>query len=539
MKRASLLVGLALLSATLSDPVHAQCSADSGRPESAAESTDPSHLLPVQDSDFLGDAQFRAEQVELGRLLFFDKILSGNRNISCATCHHPAHATSDGLSLPIGEGGVGLGPQRRVPDPAHAVSGRVPRNAQDLFFVGDKTRTSLFHDGRVELDPNQSYPSGFWTPAREQLPEGLQSALAAQALFPLLSPIEMAGQKGENPVATASALGKLAGPDGAWRLLVQRLRDIPEYVTRFRAAYPGVRSAADVDITHVGNAIAAFETVSFRPDGSPFDEYLRTRRRSALPGRAALGMDLFYGKAGCSECHSGKFQTDNHFHAIGMPQLGPGKGDGWNHDYFKQTGFVARLEDFGRYRVTAREQDKYAFKTPSLRNVALTGPWGHAGAFTSLESVVRHHLDPEHSLRAYHQSPAPLPDLTEIAELSANGSRLILKPINPARMAAFMQRDLWVVQSPQLLERIAEHSELTPRALSQQEVNDLVSFLRALTDPSSRDMSALVPERVPSGLPPDRPAALVLAASTQSNGATHADQRAHSQGSAPIGMCLH
>ena len=82
----------------------------------------------------LGDADFPAHpmaEVELGQLLFWDAELSGNRNIACATCHHPRFGTSDGLSLGMGEGGIGLGPQRRV-DPANAPEQRIPRNAPAL-----------------------------------------------------------------------------------------------------------------------------------------------------------------------------------------------------------------------------------------------------------------------------------------------------------------------------------------------------------------------------------------------------------------------
>ncbi|MEO0820475.1 MAG: cytochrome-c peroxidase, partial [Pseudomonadota bacterium] len=172
-------------------------------------------LQPVTDADFRENGAFPPEKVALGRLLFFDKVLSGNRNISCATCHHPRHASADGVALGIGEGGAGLGPERHVPEGA-AVLGRVPRNAPSLQNLGAHEFRTLFHDGRVEADPDGPWPSGFWTPAREQLPEGLDSVLAAQAMFPVLSDIEMAGGRGENPVADAAALRRFGGKGGAW-----------------------------------------------------------------------------------------------------------------------------------------------------------------------------------------------------------------------------------------------------------------------------------------------------------------------------------
>lgn len=134
----------------------------------------------------LTDADYRAVDpalADLGQLLFFDPLLSGNRNIACATCHHPSLASADGLSLGIGEGGVGLGLHRRIG--AEGVKHRVPRHAPALFNLGAHQFTVLFNDGRVALDPSE--PSGFDTPAEEFLPAGLDSVLAAQALFPLLA----------------------------------------------------------------------------------------------------------------------------------------------------------------------------------------------------------------------------------------------------------------------------------------------------------------------------------------------------------------
>ena len=176
-------------------------------------------IEPVTGEDFYDGGHANADQVELGRMLFFDKILSGNRNISCATCHHPTLGTSDGLALPLGEGGEGLGPDRRV-TATTPVDGRVPRNSPALYFLGAKEQRRMFHDGRVTVDANQNWESGFWSPAREQLPAGLDNVLAVQAMFPVQSAVEMAGQKGENDIATAAGAestgrrGRRLGPSG-------------------------------------------------------------------------------------------------------------------------------------------------------------------------------------------------------------------------------------------------------------------------------------------------------------------------------------
>ncbi len=457
-------------------------------------------IAPVVDADFYQNGRHDPAKVALGRMLFFDKVLSSNRNISCATCHHPRHATTDGLALGIGEGGVGLAPKRQVPEGA-AVLGRIPRNSPSLANLGAKQFSRLFHDGRVEADPKGPWASGFWTPAREQLPEGLDNALAAQAMFPVTSDAEMAGGRGENEIADATALRRFGGPKGVWALLAARLRNIPEYRVLFQKAYPELRGPADITFVQAANALAAFQATAFRFDDSPFDRYLRTHDAGLLTPAARRGMDLFYGKAGCAACHSGKFQSDQAFHAIAMPQIGPGKGDGTDASYFEATGFPARLEDVGRAPISGRAGDLFRFRTPSLRNVALTGPWGHAGAFASLESVVRHHLDPTASLKAYRLTPGHLPPLSRVAQTVARGSALSEQPVNPARRAGFDRRDGWVQQSAALRARIAAANERPAVPLDDASVADLVAFLEALTDPRARELDHLTPARVPSGLP--------------------------------------
>jgi len=395
-------------------------------------------------------------------MLFFDKILSGNRNISCATCHHALTDTGDGLSLSLGEGATGLGLTRHPGDDITGVRERVPRNAPHLFNLGAVEFTRMFHDGRLEADP--LHPSGFRSPAGLDLPPGLDSALAAQAMFPVTSPDEMAGHDTENPIAQAASIGDLAGPEGVWELLAQRLRDNDEYVAMFAAAYDEVLSASDITFVHAANAIAAFEGSAWRADNSAFDRYLRGDRL-AMSVMAQKGMRLFYGAAGCGSCHGGVFQTDHGFHAIAMPQIGPGKGDGPDgHD------------DYGRERVTGDRADRYRFRTPSLRNIALTAPYGHDGAYDTLEAAVRHRLDPVGELDCYDTTQATLPPRPDLDATD------FLVHDNPARR-----------------QEIAMACELAPVPLTDRQFRELMEFLYALTDPASLDLRRDVPERVPSG----------------------------------------
>ncbi|MGD8977836.1 MAG: cytochrome c peroxidase [Gammaproteobacteria bacterium] len=404
-------------------------------------------------------------KVELGRLLFFDKVLSGNLNISCATCHHSLADTGDGLSLPIGEGGVGLGVTRDAGTGSDAVHERVPRNAPPVFMLGSIEVTRLFHDGRVEMDA--SFPSGFRSPAGHDLPDSLENILAAQAMFPVTSGAEMAGQTGENPVADQAGAGNLAGPGGVWDLLAGRLRSMSEYVDRFGAVF-GI-TAYQIRFAHAANAIAAFEIDAWRADRSAYDEFLNGNAKAKPFNKAEnRGHRLFFGKAGCAGCHHGDLLSDMEFHAIAMPQIGPGKGNG-----------ASRHEDWGRFLVTGNEADRFRFRTPPLRNVALTAPYGHAGAFQTLEEVVRHHLDPVASLHAYDC-----------------GSRTRL----PSR-ADLDAVDCRVMDDPAAVAAIADANELPPVILTDREVDDLIAFLHALTDRSSMDLRRDVPPAVPSGLP--------------------------------------
>ena len=412
----------------------------------------------VTDGDYFNQGLPNQAKVELGKNLFFDKILSGNLNTSCATCHHVLTDTGDGLSLPVGEGGRGLGVTRDTGELDDVVPERVPRNAPPVFNLGALEFTSMFWDGRVHVDPSQ--PSGFVTPAGDAFPAGIDNALAAQAMFPVTSTTEMAGQLGENDIAAATVDGNLPL---VWQLLAERLQDVPEYVEMFMAAYPEINLPGDITFVHAANAIAAFEAEAWRADNSPFDRFLRGEK-GAMSQSAKAGMKLFYGKARCAACHSGKFQTDHQFHAIAMPQIGPGKGDG-----------TLGTEDFGREQVTGDAAHRYQFRTLTLRNVALTGPWGHDGAYNSLEAVVRHHLNPVDSLYSYDEIQAVLPELATAD-------------------------DFTVTHDPAVLYAIEQANELKPVRLNRNQFANLIDFLDALTDPASIDLRNDIPRRVPSGL---------------------------------------
>lgn len=415
---------------------------------------------PLDPQDF--DSAIPAE-LNLGRLLFYDPILSGNRNVSCASCHHPQLATGDGVALGIGDGGIGLGPERRV-DPANPPEQRIPRNAPPLFNLGHRSIHTLFADGRIERDPNR--PSGLRTPLEDDMVSGFDGILSAQTMFPVLSPDEMAGHYSENDISRAVRLGLLSGPGGAWDLISQRVAAIPEYARMFAAAYPHIAEGAPIAFTDISNAIAAFMAFEWRADDSAFDRHLRGE--APLQGAAAEGMALFFGAADCSGCHAGPLLSDQRFHAMGAPQIGPGKA----------ARFESHQRDTGRMRVTGRADDAYAFRTPMLRNVTETGPWGHAGAHDDLGAFLRFHADPA-------------------AGLSAFAARVAL----PA--PEHFTGDWTILETRDEIAAIAAAIKTPPVPLSEAEITALLGFLDSLRDPQSLAGRLGVPEEVPSGLPLD------------------------------------
>lgn len=395
----------------------------------------------------------------LGKALFFDKLLSGNRNIGCVTCHHPLAALGDGWALPVGAGGTGLGVARAPGDSADGgIHERVPRNAPHIFALGASSFTTMFADGRVTVDETQ--PSGFFSPAGNDLPSGLDNVLAAQAMFPVTSNAEMLGLPGENELADAATNTEL------WAGLVTRLMAVEEYQTMFAAAYPELTIPDDVGFEHAANAIAAFEAIAWRAWNSPFDQYTRGDK-SAMSQAATRGMSLFYGEAGCGTCHSGVLQTDNLFYSTAMIPAGPGKGHGFDeHD------------DFGREAVTADSADRYKFRTPSLRNITTTAPYGHSGAYDSLEGVVDHMLNPPAAFAAYDKAELRVPHRADLDALD------------------------WIAyDDPDTVNAIIASNEVEPVSLSSAQRSDLIEFLRALTDPAMLDLRRDVPLSVPSGLP--------------------------------------
>ncbi|WP_299283830.1 cytochrome c peroxidase [uncultured Tateyamaria sp.] len=415
---------------------------------------------PLSEDDFI---QPDPAQARLGQLLFYDPILSGNRNIACSTCHHPDLGTGDGLSLGIGEGGQGLGKKRTAGVGEDRIRKRIPRNAPGLWNLGAKELHTMFHDGRLSIA--DTFENGFNSPAEEWLPGGLDNLLAAQAIFPLVAQFEMAGNPKENEIAGAVH----QRIDYAWPIIADRVRHVPAYADAFAKVVPHIETSEDIAIADIANVLSAFMIWEWTSFDSPFDAYLVGDEAALGPDQRA-GLDLFYGKADCVSCHAGPLMSDQGFHALGLPPFGPGR----------TRRFDPMVRDVGRMGESDDLADAYAFRTPMLRNVALTAPYGHNGAYPTLEGIVRHHLDPVTALDAWTPDMAALPDVPWLAGI-----------------------DFMVQQDTREMARQRAVIKVQPLALSDVEVDQIVAFLGSLTGTTAKAGRLGVPEAVPSGLPVD------------------------------------
>lgn len=202
--------------------------------------------------------------------------------------------------------------------------------------------------------------------------DGRAPSLEEQAKGPIANPIEMTSHK---------------DPTAAHNACVDRLRKVPGYVQRFKEAF----GTAEFTIDHIAQAIATFERTVLSGN-APFDRY-RAGDQSALSAEQVRGLEVFFKKSACDACHIGFNFTDGSFANIGI-------------------GMDKPNPDLGRFRISGKEEDKGAFKTPTLREVANTAPYMHDGSFKTLEEVVEHYNKGGIKNPHLHQRMKPL-NLTE------------------------------------------------------------------------------------------------------------------------------
>ena len=404
----------------------------------------------------------------LGKKLFFSKGLGGNNDSACVTCHHPVLGGGDNLSLSIGVNAETpdlLGPGR-FHDAMNAFNDNesqwdggppVPRNAPTTFNIALWDQ-ALFHDGRVESlgkteGANGDDGSGISTPDSGfgvADPDAGATLAAAQSRFPITSPEEMRGftfQAGNTNAELRTALVEKLMASG-WG---------PHFVMAY----------GDDVITHqrIAEAIGEYERSQVFVD-SPWKAYVEGDN-AAISESAKRGAMKFFesienGGANCASCHSGDFFTDEQYHVLATPQIGRGKGVGALGD-----------DDFGRFQVSGNLAEKYKFRTPTLLNVEVTGPWGHAGAYTTLENMVRHMLNPAQAIANY-----------DLSQLDATANLQVSNILTNTQLA------LEQLQANRTNNVSGVHQNVE---FSADDVTDLVAFLKALTDPCVKDRSCLAP----------------------------------------------
>jgi cytochrome c peroxidase len=271
-------------------------------------------VLPIPTPPLGIDSQFSdlpepptPERVRLGRWLYFDKRLSADGTLSCATCHVPEHAFSE--LTPVSTGVKGQKGTRKSPS-----------------FLNQAWTL---------------YPHFFW--------DGRAKSLEEQAVGPMANPVEM----GNTHEAMLNTLKLTRG-----------------YAKYFKQAF----GTEGITLDRVAKAIADYERTRMSGN-SAYDKYSKNVDKGALSAEAKKGMDLFFGKAECNQCHLGQNFTDSRFHNLGI---------GWNAK-------TKKFADEGRGKISKDKKDLGAFKTPGLRDVTKHAPFMHDGSIATLEEVVTHY----------------------------------------------------------------------------------------------------------------------------------------------------
>ena len=272
------------------------------------------------------------DKIELGKLLFFDPILSGNKDVACASCHHPEFGFAESLDISIGVNGKGLGSKRSFD------------NKNDIPFVKRNSQTVLNtafngYTKNMEIEPTKA--PMFWDLRAESLEK--------QALEPIKAFEEMRGHAFDEKDALPNIL--------------KRLQNINQYQILFEKAF-GQKNA--ITIENLGKAIASYERTLIA-NNTRFDQYMRGDK-TALSQNEIEGMMAFL-KAGCAQCHNGPMFSDYKTHALGI--------DDNEKLSFIDNGF----------------QKKEEFRTPSLRNLRFTFPYMHNGTIKTLENVLEFYED--------------------------------------------------------------------------------------------------------------------------------------------------
>jgi cytochrome c peroxidase len=351
----------------------------------------------------------------LGRMLFFDPILSLHNDNACAGCHDPGAGFADTQPIAIGVESPGLivGTDRTGPRNQR----RSPTIINSIFYP------AMMWDGRFFAPSGDPFDNsqGFSFP----LPEGttkflptdpyVQILAAAQAHMPSTELKEQAGFTGTRGTLGAQwdqfddGLGQaVPPPDGSGyrnepiRAAIEaRLNASRLYHARFAELYPEVAAGGPITFGMAAQAIGEWEATMARAN-APLDRFARGAL-NAMTDDEKYGALLFFGKANCVACHatagtSNQMFSDFKAHNIGVPQIAPAFGVGTGDFLFDGPG---QNEDYGLANITQDPADRYKFRTAPLRNLAMQPRYFHNGSFNNLAAAIRYHLDVVTSARSY------------------------------------------------------------------------------------------------------------------------------------------
>jgi cytochrome c peroxidase len=390
---------------------------------------------------------------ELGGLAFHDSLLGLNDDNSCAGCHAAPVGFGDTQSIAIGvENNNIVGPNRAGPRNQR----RAPMLLNNIFYPRLMLNSRF---ASLSGDPFDN-SAGFLFPP----PEGLSLSflphlLTAQAFIPPTERPEMAGFGPHVPGTN----------DGIRAAVVARLNANSEYRELFADIFYEVESGGPITYEMLARAIAEFE-FSLTFSDAPIDKFARGNL-SAMTDSQKRGAMLFFGTAGCVQCHAVSGESNEQFsdfqqHVVGLPQLFPSVGN----VPFDGPG---ANEDFGLEQITGNPADRYAFRTSPLRNIKLQPTFFHNGAYTRLEDALRFHLDAINVARKYNRSQAGVDNDLRVGPIEP-----VLQRIDP--LLAY------------------------PVTLTAQEFQWLMDFVRdGLHDPRAtpQRLRQMIPDSLPSGRP--------------------------------------
>ena len=410
---------------------------------------------------------------QLGRDLFFFMDFGGQNDVACASCHHPFLGGGDNLSLSVGvnaeqvdvlgQGRIHNWQGKGAIDPKSDGRPNVPRNSPTIFNAS-LYKKQLFHDGRISTIIENNKLLGIKTPdsffGAPDINAGAD-LLSAQSRFPIVSINEMRGYETPSYVTNDEIRSKLEV-----EFLAKDKKLTNNYwLKRFRVAFNKHKAPAGelLNFKYFSKAIAEYEK-SMVLVNTPWSKYV-TGDKTAISESAKQGAILFYssldkGGAECVACHRGDFFTDEEFHNLAMPQIG--------------RGVNKHANDYGRERVTRNVKDKYAFRTPSLLNIAVTGPYAHAGSYSTLTEVIKHHIDVEQAVLSYDYTLNRLPQFN-----------------NNIKQSKLAKKNTLAALDKIMRSRVSGEKHIKDVVLTKVQIRNIVDFLLSLTDPCVENRQCL------------------------------------------------